>query len=222
MKTTDGHEITGMCTYYLETGQEVMLESFAKTAEGKDVFVVIPLYEGEAMSVNGDGGQHNEITIAYEHEGLPTLVNSLFCEPPLEKLHTKYKARLKDLEGLSLAISELLLSKQSISSSIAKLKSLEKEAGAKFTKANVLIVERSNVLEKLVDKIKEKRQALSDLEDSVCVLKNEDVSSLISKTELQRLNRRDSLLEGLEAGGVDNWEWYDESLKDYRERYPQE
>jgi len=37
----------------------------------------------------------------------------------------------------------------------------------------------------------------------------------ISLTELQKLKRAQSKLEALEAGGVDNWEWYAESLKDW-------
>jgi hypothetical protein len=37
----------------------------------------------------------------------------------------------------------------------------------------------------------------------------------ISKTEYDRLNDRDLKLSYLEAGGVDNWEWYSESLREY-------
>lgn len=37
----------------------------------------------------------------------------------------------------------------------------------------------------------------------------------ISLAELQKLKRAQSKLEALEAGGVDNWEWYGESLKDW-------
>ena len=85
----------------------------------------------------------------------------------------------------------------------------------------VLQIETSeNGLEKITDKLSEKRQKLSELEDSISSLQSEDVSSLISKTELQRLNKRDCELECLEAGGVDNWEWYSESLKDFHKRYP--
>ncbi len=37
----------------------------------------------------------------------------------------------------------------------------------------------------------------------------------ISKKELDELRDAQAKLEALEAGGVDNWEWYDESLKAY-------
>lgn len=37
----------------------------------------------------------------------------------------------------------------------------------------------------------------------------------ITKEEYDRLQDRDFKLSCLEGGGVDNWEWYDESLEDY-------
>lgn len=37
----------------------------------------------------------------------------------------------------------------------------------------------------------------------------------IDKSELDKLRDAQAKLEALEAGGVDNWEWYDESLKAY-------
>lgn len=38
----------------------------------------------------------------------------------------------------------------------------------------------------------------------------------ISAKRLQQLERSQRILDALEAGGVDNWEWYSESLKDFR------
>lgn len=38
----------------------------------------------------------------------------------------------------------------------------------------------------------------------------------ITKRYLKNLERAYSKLEALEAGGVCDWEWYDESLKDFR------
>ena len=37
----------------------------------------------------------------------------------------------------------------------------------------------------------------------------------ISKEEYEDLLDRDRKLSALEAGGVDNWEWYEESLSQY-------
>lgn len=36
----------------------------------------------------------------------------------------------------------------------------------------------------------------------------------ISSKRLKYLEDRDAILSALEAGGVDNWEWYSESLSD--------
>ena len=44
----------------------------------------------------------------------------------------------------------------------------------------------------------------------------------ISNAELRRLQRSRDKLNALEAGGVDNWEWYDESLKEYRKELAEE
>lgn len=38
----------------------------------------------------------------------------------------------------------------------------------------------------------------------------------ISEKELKELMRAKAKLDALEAGGVDNWEWYGESLKEFR------
>jgi len=44
----------------------------------------------------------------------------------------------------------------------------------------------------------------------------------ISKKRLLQLLERDSLLEALENGGVDNWEWHGASVCDYLHDYIQE
>ncbi len=52
-------------------------------------------------------------------------------------------------------------------------------------------------------------------------LTNDDIQKLIK--ELKHLRQRDDMLSGLEGGGVDNWDWYSESLKDYyRKYYPED
>lgn len=39
----------------------------------------------------------------------------------------------------------------------------------------------------------------------------------VSASKLKELQRDQAKLRALECGGVDNWEWYDEALKEYRE-----
>lgn len=41
----------------------------------------------------------------------------------------------------------------------------------------------------------------------------------ISKKEYEELLHRDKMLTALESGGVDNWEWYFESLQEYYPEY---
>ena len=42
-------------------------------------------------------------------------------------------------------------------------------------------------------------------------------SNILSDKRLKELERAEAKLSALEAGGVDNWEWYGESLKPYHE-----
>lgn len=46
-------------------------------------------------------------------------------------------------------------------------------------------------------------------------VKVEGFDTTISKKEYEELLDRDKKLSALEAGGVDNWEWYSESLSQY-------
>ena len=41
-----------------------------------------------------------------------------------------------------------------------------------------------------------------------------DTEIVILKSEYEALMRCQLILDALYAGGVDNWEWYDESLRD--------
>ncbi len=46
-------------------------------------------------------------------------------------------------------------------------------------------------------------------------VKVEGSDKIISKKEYEELMDRNRKLSALEAGGVDNWEWYSESLSQY-------
>lgn len=41
----------------------------------------------------------------------------------------------------------------------------------------------------------------------------------IPKCSYDALVKRDEMLAALEAGGVDNWDWYSDSLKDFWKKY---
>lgn len=40
----------------------------------------------------------------------------------------------------------------------------------------------------------------------------------IPRDEYHRLKRASAMLSALEAGGVDNWEWHSEAIRDYAQR----
>ena len=40
----------------------------------------------------------------------------------------------------------------------------------------------------------------------------------ITKERLAQLERKEQTLQALQIGGVDNWEWYGESMKQYFEK----
>ncbi len=47
---------------------------------------------------------------------------------------------------------------------------------------------------------------------------SEEVKVEITEKEYKSLLRDSAILHALEAGGVDNWEWYGESLASFYER----
>lgn len=68
-------------------------------------------------------------------------------------------------------------------------------------------------LDKAMDAMKalsSKQQCNSDNE-----IKIEDSNETITKEEYEDLLDRDRILSALEAGGVDNWSFYEESLSEY-------
>jgi hypothetical protein len=215
LKTTDGYKLEKHKHYYLENGQEVELYDWMITEDGKMKYLVIPFYEGEAMEVSGDGGCHHEITMPYEHEGLESITNSLFENEPLEKLGERYKSKTRELESLSIAYGNLVQEiKKTESTKVFFTKEIE-TIGKSLLKYQQEEQEAKDALEKLKDDISAKRSELSHLEDSI-----NDLSPEYSSEELAKLRKRDFKLTCLENGGVDNWEWFGESLNDYSERYP--
>lgn len=73
-----------------------------------------------------------------------------------------------------------------------------------------------SIKREVVEKVKDITAQLCDLigGNSVRIQGSEKI---ISKEEYEELVGRDRTLAALEAGGVDNWEWYDESLRQYYE-----
>ena len=223
MHTTDGHELKKNHYYYLENGQCVVLNEFATTADGRDVFMVTPFYEGETMAASGAGGYYSEITVPFEHEGEEILAHALFKKAPTEKLCSQYAAKMKEIELLSLTIGELKLNIQDMRKDKNAVECFRKDAIKQCEAEDRALAELQKKREEIEKELSSKRQKLSETEDSITsyTLSPADDKTVIGIAELQELRKRDFKLACLEAGGVDNWEWWDESLKDYRERYPE-
>lgn len=71
--------------------------------------------------------------------------------------------------------------------------------------------------EKERDRCEEGIRSMKDIYDEIEVYISDyhinKYTRKISTKEYDELLKRDELLRALEAGGVDNWEWYDESIK---------
>jgi hypothetical protein len=221
MNTVDGKAAIPGKYYYLENGEEVCLDNVVRDSNGVAFYLVTPFYEGEAMAVSGDGGFHREIACPYEFEAEQRLVKAIFSVAPVAKIDEQIKKRTDDLNALGLAYGKVLDLKEKAQSELRRAEQLVKE----FIASNKKTCEEKELLasslEELQEKVNEKRQELSVLEDSVSTstIDSEGYAGVETK-ELARLRARDFELQCLEAGGVDNWDWYSESLKEYCKRYP--
>jgi hypothetical protein len=105
---------------------------------------------------------------------------------------------------------------------VAEQKSLIKEQEKKIKTNNEELLK--------LDRIVENRKALTEIVIKDYEKLQEDVKKLESRkkliiidaevqinySEYQELLKRDELLTALEQGGVDNWEWYDEAVKNLK------
>jgi chaperonin cofactor prefoldin len=74
-----------------------------------------------------------------------------------------------------------------------------------------VLEQRKESLILLIDGYDSKSERLQKTLDAMLV-NISGASDSISRYELQKLKNRDDTLSALEAGGVDNWEWYSESI----------
>lgn len=73
-----------------------------------------------------------------------------------------------------------------------------------------------SIRNEVIEQVRDTTSQLCDLIGGNSV-KIKGSNKTISKEEYEDLLDRDRTLAALEAGGVDNWEWYDESLSQYYE-----
>lgn len=225
MKTTDGHPAENGKYYYIENGQEVMLEECATKDNGETVYLVIPHYEGETLIASGAGGSHHEISGKYYHDGFPMMAKSLFIKPPLAILHPEYKAKLDRIEELAAATGKLALLNAELESNKRRLTKENNELVPQNERLKKTKEETKKELAAINENINEARANLSSLEDSISNVSEsvpDEHIEMISVEELKKLRRAQYMLQCLENAGVDNWDGRDYAIDEYRKRYPED
>ncbi|RLC69293.1 MAG: hypothetical protein DRH97_00405 [Chloroflexi bacterium] len=215
VKTVDGVILKEGKWYYTDNGQAVILDKILCDTDLNNMFLVTPIYEGEAMGCSGDGGCHSEYTVDYECEGMPRIVNCLFKKEPLAKLGEEFKAKQKELTDIAIAIGSMKSglkdterAKKEVLDSIEKVK----RDNAQLFNQNEM---HKSTLEITINETRDARQKLSELEDGCEVY---DQANELK--EIARLRKIEFKMQCLEACGVDNWNFYDVSLSEYSKRYP--
>ena len=194
--------------YYLVNGEEVILDGIIEGETRK--YIVTPYYYGTAMSVNCYSGEHTEVEMDYEHEGFQITVNEIFEKPPVQKIEAKYKAIA---DKVLLATEGLALIEKDKNRLSLELRRYKHEI-EKMSETAELAKKHHEDLEQIREEINRKKGELNSIKDGISNLSQEKRDK-----ELAYLKKRDFKLTCLENGGVDNWEWYGESLEDYFKEY---
>lgn len=219
MESTDGKELVKSGYYYTRAGQCVTLEDWAMGQSGP-VFLVCRFYEGEAMEGRMYPSGHTEITMDYEHEGEVEPVNEIFKDVPLFVVDARYKEKSEEVIALCKSIGRLEVliknSEREVQKALGKSKEFDLQANAKERTLSGL----QEKIQFAEDELLKKTAQISKAEDELGDLTKSVDTPSISKDELGELRKDQFKLRCLEGGGVDNWEWFDESLNDFRERYP--
>jgi len=219
MKTTDEKELVRNGYYYTRCGQQVTLDDWAMGQNGP-VFIVCRFYEGEAMEGCLYPSGHTEITMAYEHEGEVEPVNELFKDSPIFVVEERYKQKSDEVLSLCQSIGKLECEIKNSDKQLQELVRKNKTITSVTVNAERVLAALQESIETAKDELNEKKSQISNAEDRLGDLNKSGDEATISKDELGELRKDQFKLRGLEAGGVDNWEWYDESLNDFRARYP--
>ena len=212
-KTTDGHELKKNSYYYTEFGEEVYLVDFGANSEGKSFYVVTYLYEGEGVDFKLYPEGHTEINYEYSHETCEEKVlYQIFKEVPMVRVAEEYRNKAIEVAQLTVGIGELKVLQKTLENKVRALESELRPLEVKKDNLLKAIDASQDEYDEISGQVKELREEHRTL--TKVVAESEQVigdSVSVSKEELMRLQERETLLDALEAGGVDNWEWYDES-----------
>lgn len=219
MKTTDNHGLESHGYYYTRRGEVVVLHDWAEGQNGP-MFVVTKFYEGEAMEGALHPSGHTELTMPYEVDGEKEIVNEIFKEAPIFAMDEEYKKESEKVLALTRSIGFLSESINNLKSDERKLERGIKESEKSFLQSQDKLNNILSSIEKASEKLDGKTQQISEAEDRLGDLVTETGTVNINRDELGDLRKDQFKLQCLDAGGVDGWEWYDESLKKFRDRYP--
>ena len=103
--------------------------------------------------------------------------------------------------------------KKQLSWAISQVERTLKSENDKITNLKNEIKELKTIGDKKTDTIHSLNSDIADLQKELNALKN--YASASTDDVQKQLDK----LQALEAGGVDNWEWYDESLDSWRIQY---
>jgi uncharacterized phage infection (PIP) family protein YhgE len=220
-----------MKTMYLTNGQQVIMDKEVVDENGKILYVVIPLWKGTMYRFYDAGGEHGEVSIDYEHEGDPIVVEKIFEIPPVEKLDKTIEEKESLIKKLVESIGSLSLLEKEKSNNIKKLETsvitqeqlinnkktqLEKvkdEIQKAKEELNCIILEKEKETEKLADY----QRKVAHIAVKHASLKTEDeAKNYISSERLKYLEDRNYKLSLLEQGGVDNWSHYEDALSELK------
>lgn len=201
--------------FFLSNGQECELVDIGIFG-GKQKFLVRPyaFVELESMYAHCNGGYHQEVNCHGEAEvvGKEIVVDEIFKKPPTEKIAGE--------------ITALLVEKAKLLSEIADTKKSTKETYAEKERAEKELAKMKQEVVAFKDEYRKEQENLRELKESIGVAQGR-LSEYIRRTgtsdsnEIAELKRKADKLNALENGGVDNWQWYDESIDRWNTENPE-
>lgn len=220
VKTADDHEAEVNKYYYNSNGEQVFLNEVLINQNGDVRFLVVPIFEGEAMDARLYPGGHTEVMTPYTHEAMPVVIDAIYKDEPVPLLGEKITEAISRLTSIAEATGDLILREKELKVTFSKMVGVEKEKSKQIDELDKQIETKNELLANKMERLVEVKQKISELEDIAChgIIPGRDIT--ISQDELVKLRKSFFKLECLDAGGVDNWEWYDESMEKYFERYP--
>lgn len=144
-------------------------------------------------------------------------INTVYDKPMIVQQHEDSLQKIQDKKTQAVAeVNSLEMQMRDVKMQIKDHNKSLEGCTKKIEALDSDIHTRQEALTKINVNIGEARQRLSGLEDGA-----ESLEGSSDGKELAELRKMEFKMNCLENGGIDNWEWYGESLKEYYSRYPQ-